>query len=167
MLIIYILRSYLMVEGIVIGLSDVLSIAQTIGIVGTMIFTLFFSKKQIQKLTIDTQTRGLNDLGEKYLKMVERAIDDPSIQRVIDDKINLSKEEAYSFYTLWICSHAYAMHKRNILDDNEWAGWLQWMKHIFRRGTIKETWRQIETDKWFNPEFQNFIDIDIVGSKPT
>jgi hypothetical protein len=41
--------------------------------------------------------------------------------------------------------------KRNILDDNEWAGWVQWMRHIFRRGTIKETWRQIETDKWFNP----------------
>jgi hypothetical protein len=55
-----------MVEGIVIGFSDMLSIAQTIGIVGTMVLTLFFSKKQIQSLSIDTQTRGLNDLGEKY-----------------------------------------------------------------------------------------------------
>ena len=61
-----------MVEGIVIGFSDMLSITQTIGIVGTMVLTLFFSKKQIQSLSIDTQTRGLNDLGEKYLKMVER-----------------------------------------------------------------------------------------------
>ena len=33
-----------MVEGI-IGFSDILSIAQTIGIVGTMVLTLFFSKK--------------------------------------------------------------------------------------------------------------------------
>ncbi len=111
-----------------------LSIAQTIGIVGTMVLTLFFSKKQIQSLSIDTQTRDLNDLGEKYLKMIEHAIEDPSIRRVIDNEAEVSQEEAYSFYILWICSHAYAMHKRNILDDNEWAGWIQWMRYIFRRG---------------------------------
>ena len=156
-----------MVEEIVIGFSDMLSVAQTIGIVGTMVLTLFFSKKQIQSLSIDTQTRGLNDLGEKYLKMVERAIEDPSIRRVIDNEAEVSQEGAYSFYILWICSHAYAMHKRNIIDDNEWAGWIQWMRHIFRRGTIKETWKQIETDKWFNPDFQNFIDTEIVGAKFT
>ena len=68
------MRFWLMVEGILIGFSDELSIAQTIGIVGTMVLTLFFSKKQIQSLSIDTQTRGLNDLGEKYLKIVERAM---------------------------------------------------------------------------------------------
>ena len=50
MLIVDILRSCLMVEGIIIGFSDMLSIAQIIGIVGTMVLTLFFSKKQIQSL---------------------------------------------------------------------------------------------------------------------
>jgi len=38
-----------MVEGI-IGFSDMLSIAQTIGIVGTMVLTLLFSKKQIRSI---------------------------------------------------------------------------------------------------------------------
>jgi len=83
--------------------------------------------------------------------MVERATEDPSILRVIDSEINLSREDVHSFYILRICSHAYAMHKRNILDDNEWTGWVQWMRHIFQRVTIKETWKQIELDKWFNP----------------
>jgi len=110
-----------MVEGIIIGFSDMLSIAQIIGIVETMVLTLFFSKKQTQSLSTDTQTRGLNDLGEKFLKMVERATEDPSIRRVIDSEINISREDAHSFYILWICSHAYTMHKRNILDDNERA----------------------------------------------
>ena len=98
--IINILRSYLMAEGIIIGFSDMLSLAQTIGIVGTLVLTLFFSKKQIQSLSIDTQTRGLNDLGEKYLKMMERAMEDQSIQRVIDNEVKLSRGEAYSFYVL-------------------------------------------------------------------
>jgi hypothetical protein len=44
------------------------------------------------------------------------------------------------------------MHKRNVLDDNEWVGWLQWM-------------RQLEPDKWFNPDFQNFINIEVLAEK--
>jgi hypothetical protein len=141
--------------------SGVLSLAQTIGIVGTMVLTLYFSKKQIQRLSIDTQTRGLNDLGEKFLKIVERAAEDKSIQGVLDNEVKYSREEAYSFYVLWICSHAYAMRKRNVLDDDEWAGWLRWMRHIFRRGTIKQTWKQIEPDIFIDPDFQNFLDTEV------
>ena len=146
-----------------LGFSEILSIAQTVGIVGTMVLTLYFSKKQVQSLSIDTQTRGLNDLGEKFLKIVERAAEDKSIQGVLDNEVKYSREEAYSFYVLWICSHAYAMRKRNVLDDNEWSGWLRWMRHIFRRGTINETWKQIESDKWFNPDFQNFLEREVAG----
>jgi hypothetical protein len=40
----------LMVDGI-IGFSDMLSVAQTVGIVGTMILTLIFSKRHIQSLS--------------------------------------------------------------------------------------------------------------------
>jgi hypothetical protein len=97
--------------------------------------------------------------------MVERAMEDPSMQGVLDSEVKLSREESYSFYILWICSHAYAMRKRKVLDDIEWAGWSQWMRHIFRRGTIKDTWKQIEPDKWFNSDFQNFINTEIVGAK--
>jgi hypothetical protein len=46
-------------------------------------------------------------LGEKYLKMIERVIEDPSIRRVIDNEAEVLQEGAYSFYILWICSHAY------------------------------------------------------------
>ena len=48
-----------------LGFAEVLSLAQTIGIVGTMVLTLYFSKRQIQSLSIDTQTRVLNDLDKK------------------------------------------------------------------------------------------------------
>ena len=54
-----------------LGLSEVLTIAQTIGIVGTMVLTLFFSKRQIQSLSIDVETKVLNDLGEKVHRMGE------------------------------------------------------------------------------------------------
>lgn len=75
-----------MVEGIIIGFSEMLNLAQTIGIVGTMVLTLYFSKKQIQSLSVDQQTRVLNDLDEKFHNMAELAMDDPSIQKVIDNQ---------------------------------------------------------------------------------
>jgi hypothetical protein len=58
-----------------LGLSEVLTIAQTIGIVGTMILTLYFSKRQIQSLSLDVETKVLNDLGEKVHKMGEMIIE--------------------------------------------------------------------------------------------
>jgi hypothetical protein len=47
-----------------LGFGDVLSLAQTIGIIDTMVLTLYFSKRQIQSMSIDQQTKVLNDLDE-------------------------------------------------------------------------------------------------------
>ena len=66
-----------------IGFSDMLSIAQKVGLVGTMVLTLIFSRKQIQSLSIQDQTRVLNDLDEKVRKMAEIIIEKPTMQKVI------------------------------------------------------------------------------------
>ncbi|NAL78802.1 hypothetical protein [Nitrososphaera sp. AFS] len=146
-----------------IGFSDVLTLAQTIGIVGTMILTLYFSKRQIQALSSDTETRVLNDLDEKFHNMAMLVMEDPSIVRVIETRdYAKQKEVAFSFYILWMCAHAYAMRQRRVLDDNEWTGWLQWMRNCFRKGTLSETWKEVESDGWFNPAFQNFINREVV-----
>ena len=144
-----------------LGFGDVLSLAQTIGIVGTMILTLYHSKRQLQTLSSSQQTRVLNDLDEKVHKMSELVIERPSIEKVINNQ-NPS-ELAFSFYVLWVCAHAYAMRQRNVLNDNEWTGWLRFMRNSFRKGTIEETWKQIEPDNWFNPAFQNFVKAEIVS----
>jgi hypothetical protein len=88
-------------------------------------------------------------------------------KKVIDSQETPSRELAFSFYILWICSHTHAMRQRKVLDDNEWAGWLQWMRNCFRKGTIKETWKRVEQDRWFNPAFQDFVNTEIVGNLRT
>jgi hypothetical protein len=152
---------------VLIGFSDTLSLAQSIGIVGTMVLTLYFSKRQIQALSSDTETRVLNDLDEKFHNMAMLVMEDPSIGGVIEnvDRYTNVKEIGFSFYILWMCAHAFAMRQRRVLDDNEWAGWLQWMRNCFRRGKIGETWKQIEPDGWFNPAFQKFLNTEIVPTK--
>src|SRR6266487_4337911 len=148
-----------------IGFSDVLSLAQTIGIVGTLVLTLYFSNSHIHTLSIGHQTRVLNDLDEKFHKMAEIIMADPSIGNVIDNEGKPSRELAFSFYILWICSHAYAMRQRKVLNDIEWTGWLQWMRNCFRKGTIGETWKQVEPDRWFDPAFQNFVNTELVAGR--
>jgi len=151
-----------MVEGI-IGFSDMLSIAQTIGLVGTMVLTLIFSKKHIQSLSTHQQTRVLNDLDEKVRKMAEIIIEKPTMQKVIYKLEKPSEELAFVYYILFICSHVYAMRERNVLNDDEWTGWLHWMKNCFKYGTIGEQWEQIRSEGWLNPAFENFVNRELTG----
>lgn len=83
-----------------IGFSDVLSLAQIIGIVGRLFLTLYFSKRQIQSLSIGQQTSVLNDLNEKYHKLAEIVMEDPSLGKVIDKEGKPSRELAFSFYPM-------------------------------------------------------------------
>ena len=48
---------------------------------------------------------------------------------------------------------------------NEPDGYDGWMRNCFRKASIKETLKQVEQDRWFNPAFQNFIYTDMVGAK--
>jgi hypothetical protein len=55
------------------------------------------------------------------------------------------------------------MRQRKVLSDKEWAGLLRLMKTAFDEGTIREYWdKSIESEKWFDPAFQDFIDKEII-----
>jgi hypothetical protein len=83
-------------------------------------------------------------------------------------ELNAAESEQYLFtyYVLSICSQAFAMRQRNVLNDAEWRSYAQWMRNCFKRGTISERWKQIEEDRWFDLAFQKFINVEIVGTKP-
>ena len=56
------------------------------------------------------------------------------------------------------------MRQRKVISDNEWIGWMRWMKSAFKHGTISDVWKtEIELEKWFDPAFQEFIDKEIVS----
>src|SRR5919202_440254 len=124
-----------------------------------------FSRKQLQSLSIHDQTRVLNDLDEKVRKMAEIIIEKPTMQKVIYKLEKPSEELAFAYYILFICSHAYSMHQRKVLNEDEWTGWLQWMRNCFKYGTLDEQWKLIQSEKWFNPHFGDFINKE-VASKP-
>jgi hypothetical protein len=149
-----------------VTLEGLFGIGEAIGIMATFFVILYFSRKQMQSLSVDLQTKVLNDLDEKVHNMAEIIIDKPSLQKVMYKLEKPSEELAFGYYILFICSHAYSMHQRNVLSEDEWTGWLQWMRNCFKYGTLSEQWKKlIQAERWFNPSFENFINKEI-ASKP-
>ena len=146
-----------------IGISDLLSIAQTIGIVGTLLIALFLSTREVRNLSIDIETKVLSDLDEKVHRLEEHLLERPELAKVINNVRSLSPERIYAFDVLNVFSHAYDMHERKVLNDNEWFGWVQWMRNCFRIGTIKEHWKQIQESQWYDPSFDDFINKQVIA----
>jgi hypothetical protein len=145
-----------------LGLAEYFGMGEALGIIATLFVILYFSRKQMQSLSVDIETKVLNDLDEKVRKMAEIIIEKPSMQKVIYKLEKPSDELAFAYYILFICSHAYAMRQRKVLNDHEWTGWLQWMRNCFKYGTIGEQWKQIQTERWLNPDFENFLNEEIM-----
>jgi hypothetical protein len=58
-----------------LGLVDYFVIGEAVGIVATLYVAVYYSGKQMKSLSVDIQTKVLDGLGEKYLKLVERVMD--------------------------------------------------------------------------------------------
>jgi hypothetical protein len=111
---------------------------------------------------LDIETKVLNDLDEKVRRMAEIIIEKPSLQKVMYKLEKPSEELAFAFYILFISSHAYAMRQRKVLKDNEWTGWLQWMRNSFKYGSISEHWNLVQSENWFDPSFQAFVNKELM-----
>src|SRR5215208_6273916 len=79
-----------------LGLAEYFSMAEALGIIATLFVILYFSRKQMQSLSVDVQTKVLNDLDEKVRKMAEIIIENPSMQKVIY-KLEKPSEEIAMF----------------------------------------------------------------------
>ncbi len=62
------------------GFSEVLSIAQTVGTIGTLALTFFFYKRHIRHLAIDTETKIIRDLDEKMHSINIMAVEHPELE---------------------------------------------------------------------------------------
>jgi len=140
-----------------IGLVEYFGMGEAIGIIATLFVILYFSKKQMQ-------TKILNDLDERIHEMTRMGIEQPQLINVISkSETGWSAEIAYSYHIMYTFAHVFHMRQRKVLNDNEWIGWLRWMKSAFEEGSIKEIWEShIEMEKWFDPAFQEFVDKELI-----
>jgi hypothetical protein len=57
-----------------LGLVEYFSMAEALGIIATMLIVLYFSRKQTQTLSIDIETKILNDLDEKLHEITQMGL---------------------------------------------------------------------------------------------
>ena len=146
-----------------VNFADLLTLAQTIAIIGTMLMTLYFSRRQIQSMTVDVETRVLNDLDEKRYRISELMLESPEYINVVASPTSGSTpENVIAYMVALVSAHAFHMRERKIISDNEWIGWLQWIKNDFAQGTIKKDWIELNLAQWFDPSFREFIDKEII-----
>lgn len=151
-----------------IGLAEYFGMGEALGIIGTLFVVLYFSRKQTESLSIDIETKVLNDLAERLDSLLHLAIERPHLIKVIDKvESNWSSEVAYAYDIMFTFAHVFHMRQRKVLSDNEWTGWLRWMKSAFEQGEIMEIWEKtIEMEKWFDPAFQEFVDKELIPRTP-
>lgn len=142
-----------------IGIAEYFGIGEAIGIIATLFVILNFSRKQMQALSVDIETKVLNDLAERMHALHQIVIKSPELIKVVSKVDANSPEVAYAYDILFTFAHVFHMRKRKVLSDNEWTEWLRWMKSAFEQGTVKDLWKtNINMEKWFDPEFQNFVE---------
>lgn len=148
-----------------VGLEQYFGMGEAIGIITTMFVVLYFSRKQMQALSVDIETKVLSDLDLRLREITHLMIDRPELIKVVSKvESDWSSDVAYSYHILFTFAHVLHMRERNVLSDNEWTGWLRWMKSAFEQGTIKDIWKnKIEMEKWFDPAFQEFVDKELVS----
>jgi hypothetical protein len=147
-----------------LGIVEYFAIGEAVGIIATFFIITYFSRKGLQSVGVDIETKVLNDLDEKIHGMAEMLVHRPELVKLLNkNQPNQTPELVFAYYILYMCSYAFHMRQRKVLSDNEWAGWLRWIKTAFDEGAIREYWeKSIEPEKWFDPAFQNFIDKDII-----
>jgi hypothetical protein len=147
-----------------LGLVDYFVMGEAVGIVATFVAAFYYSRKQMQKLSVDIETKVLSDLDDKNTDLTRLVIDKPQLMTIVDNVQSRHTEEiAFTYHLLQTFAHVYHMHQRKVVSDNEWTGWLRRMRTCFEQGKIREYWESgLELEKWFDPAFEDFINSEIV-----
>ena len=66
-----------------VGLAEIFGMGEAIGIIATIFVILYFSRKQMETLSLDTETKILSDLDEKLREITVMGIERPELIRVV------------------------------------------------------------------------------------
>jgi hypothetical protein len=59
--------------------------AEALGIIATMVIVLYFSRKQMQALSVDIETKILNDLDERIHGITQMGVERPELIKVVSN----------------------------------------------------------------------------------
>ncbi|MCI4367255.1 MAG: hypothetical protein L3K08_05850 [Thermoplasmata archaeon] len=147
--------------------SELLSLVQTVAIIAALMITVYFARRQIQAYETDLETRVLNDIDEKFHRIGEILIERPElIASIYQTSTKPGADIPFHYYLLFFCAHVFRMRERGILKDNEWTGWLAWMRNAFQYGTLRTAWEEAGMEIWVDPDFRAFVQRELMTVDP-
>src|SRR5205823_7547706 len=97
------------------GIAEYFGMAEALGIIATLFVVLYFSRKQMQSLSVDIETKVLSDLDEKMHGLTQMAVEKPQLIRIIsNNESDLTAETAYTYHILNAFAHVFHMHQRKV-----------------------------------------------------
>ena len=68
-----------------LSLVDYFVMGEAVGIVATLLVSFYYSRKQMQKLSTDIETKVLSDLDDKSNELTRLAIEKPQLIRIVSN----------------------------------------------------------------------------------
>jgi hypothetical protein len=68
-----------------LGIAEYFGMAEALGIIATLFVVLYFSRKQMQSLSVDIETKVLSDLDEKMHGLTQMAVERPELIRIFSN----------------------------------------------------------------------------------
>jgi hypothetical protein len=90
------------------------------------------------------------------MALLKIAVERPELIRIVSnvDSDPDTRDSIYTYHLLYTFAHAFHMHQRKVVGDNEWIGWLRMMKTCFEQGKMREFWESdLELENWLDPSF--------------
>lgn len=123
-----------------IGPRDIREIAQTIGIIGMLIFTLWQWKKTRETIRIDNYSKIISTLNN--LRSIRIQV--PSLERALFKKRKKWTNEeirkrVYGVELASIFEWVFFSHKNGLIGDKEWREWLSmWQRVILAEEPMRK-----------------------------
>ena len=74
--------------------SELTSLAEAVGIIATLFVIFYFSRKEMRNVSIDVETKVLNDLDEKIHAMGEMMVHRPELVKILNKQSSVSQRES-------------------------------------------------------------------------
>jgi hypothetical protein len=99
-----------------VGIAEYFGIGEALGIIGTMFIVLYFSRKQMQRLTVDIETKVLNDLDEKMQTLTQMTVDRPELVKILnkDESDWTPRDRICLSYFVYLCTCVSYVAKKGI-----------------------------------------------------
>jgi hypothetical protein len=82
-----------------LGLVDYFVMGEAVGIVATFVMAFYYSRKQMQKLSVDIEAKVLSDLDKKMHDLTQMAVEKPQLIRMVSNvESDLTEEIAFTYH---------------------------------------------------------------------